>query len=194
MNNRRHIESLNGSMGFFFARVRLKPLLCLAIAFAFSVSATGQDRYEISDAPPPLKQISAEERKQLTASKNPKDRTRLALEMMELRLAKAATKSAAESYSEAFLELGGFHALMDDMLRYLDKLPGNKRDTLNNFKRFEIGLRRLAPRLELLRREMPSEKERYIYYLARDLREARAKAIEPLFGETVVPGLQQDKP
>ncbi|MEK7855704.1 MAG: hypothetical protein AAB288_06415, partial [Acidobacteriota bacterium] len=58
---------------------------------------------------------------------------------------------------------------------------------LNNFKRLEIGLRQFRPRLELIRRGIPSEYEPYLRSLIQYVRDARAKAVEPLFGDSVVP-------
>jgi hypothetical protein len=58
---------------------------------------------------------------------------------------------------------------------------------LANLKRFEIGLRKFTPRLELIRREVPLTHEFYVRSLLKQLREARTKATEPLFGETVLP-------
>jgi hypothetical protein len=86
-----------------------------------------------------------------------------------------------------FRELGGFHALMDDALEFLG---GNQKMTgkvLNNFKRFEIGLRRFTPRLELIRRNLPVSHEFYLRSLLKQLRDARTKATEPLFGDSILP-------
>ena len=58
---------------------------------------------------------------------------------------------------------------------------------LNNFKRFEIGSANIAPRLELIRRDLPLKYEFYVRSLAVYLRNARAKAVEPLFSDTIVP-------
>ena len=57
----------------------------------------------------------------------------------------------------------------------------------NNYKRFEMGLRQFRPRLELIRRSIPVMYEPYVRNLITYLREARAKAVEPLFSDTVVP-------
>lgn len=177
----------------FLSRLKLASLF-ISFCFLSGVTAFGQERYEVTDSPPPLKVISADDRKLLDAEKDVKNRTKLALELMELRLAKASAKSAAEDFAGSSAELGGFHALMDDTLAFLDRASNGRKEILNNFKRLEIGLRRMAPQLEILRREAPADRERYIYSLAKNLREARAKAIEPLFSDSVLPNRQQEQP
>jgi len=138
-------------------------------------------------APPPMRIISKEESAQLEAVKDVKRRTKLALELMDLRLRRAEMLHSQEQYSEVFKELGGFHGLMDNTLAFLDRGDENSRKILNNYKRFEIGLRELRPRLELIRREVPSNYEFYVRNLIIYLRDARSKAVEPLFGDTVIP-------
>jgi hypothetical protein len=48
-------------------------------------------------------------------------------------------------------------------------------------------LREQTGRLEVMRRAMPSRYAFYVQKLIRFVRDARTKAIEPLFGETVMP-------
>src|SRR5690606_23444855 len=99
---------------------------------------------------------------------------------------KAEEFNAKEDYAAMYNELGGFHALMDDTLAFLESAP-RKDKTLNNLKRFEMTLRSFAPRLAMIRREIPLEYDHYIRVLLKYLRDARSKAIEPLFGNSVVP-------
>ena len=138
-------------------------------------------------APPPLKILSQNEKTRLAAETEVKRRTRLALELMDARMKQAEMFDAAENFDGMFIELGGFHALMDNMLEFLNKSDKDSGRVLNNFKRFEIGLRGFTPRLELIRHELPIRYERYVRNLIRNLRAARARAIEPLFDDTVVP-------
>jgi hypothetical protein len=76
---------------------------------------------------------------------------------------------------------------MDDTLDFLFDNSKRSGGVLNNFKRFEIVLRTFAPRIGLIRREIPLEYDPYLKSLVRYLRDARAKAVEPLFGEVVTP-------
>ena len=138
-------------------------------------------------APPPLKILSQYEKDRLAVETEVKRRTKLALELMDVRIKQAETVHAAYNYDQMFVELGAFHGLMDNTLGFLDKSDRDSKKVIHNYKRFEIGLRGFTPRLELMRRVLPTRYERYVRSLIKYLRTARAKAIEPLFDETVVP-------
>ncbi len=144
-------------------------------------------------APPPLKILAKEEKTQLEAETDIKRRTKLSLELMEVRLLKAETFGKQEQYREMFTELGSFHALMDNTLTFLGESDTNKGKVLNNFKRVELSLRKYVTRLELIRRDLPIKFEFYVRRLVRYVREARTKAVEPLFGETVLPNNDNEK-
>lgn len=139
-------------------------------------------------APPPLKILSKNERTQLEAIKDVKDRTKLALELMEARLLKAETSHAAEQHQEMFVELGSFHALVDNTLEFLTaRNDGDSNKVLYNFKRIEISLRKYITRLEIIRRDLPVKFDSYVRKLVKHIRNARSRAVEPLFGDTVLP-------
>ncbi len=146
-----------------------------------------QEQFDTDDAPPPLKIISKQEKSLLDVETNVSDRTKLSLVLMENRLKKAEDFYTRESYVEMSDELGGFSALMDNTLNFLKKNDNGGGKILNNFKRLEINLRRFAPRLELIRRELPMRFESYVRNLIKSVRQARAKAVEPLFDDSVVP-------
>ena len=131
--------------------------------------------------------MSEGEKSKLAAETEVKRRTKLTLELMEARLARSEALVTQEEYDQMFLELGGFHALMDSMLSFLNDKNKGSGKVINNYKRFEIGLRGFTPRLEVIRREIPVRYELYLKNLIKNLRAARAKAIEPLFDDTVVP-------
>jgi hypothetical protein len=160
-----------------------------AVSFALFVflfvpaTVRAQDDMPPDAAPPPLKQLSKTEKELLAAAHEVKERTKLSLELMDSRVKIAEQYLPQEQYEMVFRELGGFHALINDALEYLTSSDSDKKKVLNNFKRFEIGLRAFTLRLELIRREMPPQREYYIRMLLREMREARAKAVEPLFGD-----------
>jgi hypothetical protein len=170
------------NLGRIFTAMALVTLLL----GAFSASANGQP--EIQEiAPPPLKIVSKEELGQLDALTDVKKRTRTALELMSARLTAAETLIEQDQLDDMYKQLGGFHGLMDNTLAFLDKSDSNSRKVLNNYKRFEMGLREFRPRLELIRRSIPLSHELYVRNLINYLRDARSKAIEPFFSNTVVP-------
>jgi hypothetical protein len=157
-------------------------LLLVVPAVAF-----GQGVIEDNLAPPPLKILSTEEKSKLGAEVEVKRRTKLALELMDTRLKKAETFHTSESYDEMFTELGAFHGLMDNMLEFLNKSDKDSNKVLYNFKRLEIGLRGFTPRLEMIHHDIPIRYEQYVRSLIKNVRTARARAIEPLFDDTVLP-------
>jgi len=123
------------------------------------------------------------EKERLATAHEVKERTKLSLELMDARVKIAEQYLPQEQYEMVFRELGGFHALVLDALEFLSDSDSDKKKVLDNFKRFEIGLRTFTLRLELIRREMPPQREYYVRLLLREMREARAKAVEPLFGD-----------
>ena len=153
-----------------------------------SVAVVAQDPSDVIDiAPPPLKILSADEKAKLAAETEVKRRTKLALDLMELRMKQAETFDSQDNHDQMFVELGAFQGLMDNMLEFLTSSDKDSKRVLNNFKKFEIGLRFFTPRLEMIRRDLPIRYELYVRNLIKNLRAARAKAIEPLFDDTVVP-------
>ena len=154
--------------------------LCVLL---FSYFTHAQESIPPDVAPPPLKVMTKTEKEQLASAKDVKERTKLTLELMGTRLKSAEVLLPQEQYEKVFAELGGFHALVLDSLEYLSKSSADKNKVLDNFKRFEIGLRGLTLRIELIHREMPPAREYYLRMLLRELRDARARAVEPLFGD-----------
>ena len=161
--------------------------ICLAAAAsAQPPTQDGEDEFDPDAAPPPVRAMNSGERTQLESQQGLKERTKLALALMSSRLSKAEEFNAKSEFAAMYNELGGFHALMDDTLEFLESTPKREK-TLDNLKRFEMGLRGFAPRLALIRREAPQEYDHYVRVLLKYLRDARSKAIEPLFGNSVVP-------
>jgi hypothetical protein len=162
---------------------------CLAAAVLFGVSAPDASAQvnpqEI--VPPPLKILSRGELASLNAITDVKKRTQAALELMAVRLKQAELMIEQDNLDQMYKELGSFHGLMDNTLAYLDSSEKKTNRVLNNFKRLEMGLRQFRPRLEIIRRTIPSMYEPYVNNLIGYLRDTRAKAVEPLFSDTVVP-------
>jgi len=169
-------------IGFRFAAFLLLTTYCSLLA------ANAQVEMQFGDtAPPPLKILSKTEKFQLDSVTDIKQRTKLALELMEARLMKAEGFNAKEEYSEMFLELGGFHALVDNTIDFLNVKNNDSGKVLNNFKRIELSLRKYITRLEVVRRDLPIKYELYVRKLVKHIRDARTRAIEPFFGDTVLP-------
>lgn len=172
-------------VNFFFGALFVVSMLAAA-AVAQPPTPDDDVEFDPNAAPPPVRAMSNIERTQLDGQQGLKDRTKLALALMSSRLSKAEEFNAKNDHTAMYSELGGFHALMDDTLEFLEAAP-RKEKTLDNLKRFEMTLRGFAPRLALIRREIPAEYDHYVRVLLKYLRDARSKAIEPLFGDSVVP-------
>ena len=71
--------------------------------------------------PPPIKMLSKTEKAELAAKTEPKQRTVLALDLMDERLKSAEKFRADENYTLMYAALGGFHALLDNTLDLLLK-------------------------------------------------------------------------
>lgn len=156
-------------------------LLCSAVTTFAQVSDIPQDT-----APPPLKIVSQAEQNQLRGEPDETKRTKLALTLIDGHLLTAETLHAQENYDKMFAELGGFAALIDYTLLDLSKNKSGGNKNLDNYKRVEINLRKYTTRIELLYRDLPAKYEYYVRQLLKSMRKARSRAIEPLFGDTVV--------
>lgn len=172
----------NSSYSFFSASLYVCVLISL-----FALNSFAQDEEPIDLVPPSPKVFSEEEKRQLDSTNDIKKRTELALKLMEARLVKAETATTEEDYRGALESLAGFQALLDDSLKFLSRSNNGRGKVLSSFKNLEIVLRKQTPRLEVVRRGMPYRYGWYVQKLIKAVREARSKAVEPLFSDTVVP-------
>ena len=157
------------------------------LLFTFYFSACPNVVGQVELAAPPIKALMKDEKEKLEAEKDVKKRLTLALQLMEIRLKNAETLNAVENYADMFTQMGFFHALMDNTLNFLERNNVGSGKILNQYKRFEISLRGFIARLEVIRRELPLRYEYYVRTLVKAVRDARSRAVEPLFDDTVVP-------
>lgn len=170
------------------ARFSIFAVCLFALAFCVPPAARAQADEQPDIVPPALKKLSTEEKQQLEAEQNVKRRTQLALNLMETRLKTAETLNTENNYVAVLDTLGGFHAVLENALGFLLKNDVENGKVQNNFKKFELALRAQTPRLEIIRREMPSRYGYHVQKLIKAVRAARTKAVEPLFDDSVVPG------
>ena len=162
-------------------------LLPLALCLLTVGQVRAQEEIPANIAPPPILSISKNERSALDGIADVKNRTKLAIELMEVRLKNAESLNTQESYENLLTELGSFQALMNNALRFLNSKDDGRGKVMDTYKKFEIALRAFMPRIELIRRELPEKFEYHVRTLLKSVRETRAKAVEPFFGETVLP-------
>jgi hypothetical protein len=161
----------------------LSALLLIGILSTAALAQTDADL----TYPPPVRLASKAEQEKLATAKSIKDRTRLALEMMETRLASAERFATATDFDSLYRELGFFEGVLDDQLDYMIRTDNDSGRSLDNFKRLEIGLRGFTTRIESIRRELPLRYEPFVRSVGRTVRDARSRALEPLFSDTVLP-------
>lgn len=136
-------------------------------------------------APPPLRRLSAADQKTLESQTNIKKRTEVSMQLMETKLVSAEKYNTEDNFTQSIKDLSDFQAVLENTFTYLERNDvNNKAD--NRFKQLEIFLRRQVPRLETLRRVMPYKYGYYVLKLMKVVRDTRAKAVEPLFAESVV--------
>jgi hypothetical protein len=183
--------SINIKNSFSFYSLPFTFSLLAAFSLLSCVAVQAQEAEEkVPDnlAPPALRIISKDEKSALAGVSDVKDRTKLALDLMEVRLKKAEALNTQESFGDLLTELGSFQALMDDALRFLNRNDDGRGKIMSTFKRFEMALRAFTPRIELIRREVPENYEYHVRKLLKTVRDTRSKAVEPFFSTTVVPG------
>jgi hypothetical protein len=161
---------------------------CL-VAFACTLSAARaaqEGSSPPSQAPPPMKFVSRDEREQLSAAKDPKTRTRVSLDLAESRLHHAEEMTSGKRFDDAAAELGSYQGLVEDAIHFLNqgrKASGKIRDL---YRRIEITLRSHAPRLESIRRATPNEYAVHVRDVVDYTKNARAEALNGFYGDTVL--------
>lgn len=168
-------------------------LPCLA-PFSFAVThAPRQDDATI--APPPPRVFSNEEKAQLAAISNDRrKRVRLSLELAANRLTRAEQLTREQQYAPASIELGGYEAIIEDALEFMQeqsRARGASRDLL---KRFEQTLRAHAPRLEGVRRTTPPSYAVHVGTTLKLAQRARTKALNAFFGDGTIHDLTTENP
>lgn len=164
----------------FAMRWRVLVFGAIALLAAF-VPASAQDDDFPEVRPTPKIELSKDERIALDDAADPKKYLKVALELMETRLASAEKSGVSGEYDAMHADLGGFHALMDTSLDHLIATETRRGKVVEAFKRFEIALRGFAPRIEKLRRDAPDKYGAYITKLLKRLRENRTRAIDTFY-------------
>lgn len=173
-----------------------KLLRCAFLLFAisfflFACDCPAQDD-QFEPVPPPLKFVSKDDKDRLEGQIDLKAKTKLALELMDARVNSGEKLNSSGDFEGLFRELGRFRGLVDYTLGYLGRGDRDDKKVLDNYKRLEISLRAFTGRIEIIHRELPIKYEEYVRDLIKYLRDARTKALDPQFSDTVVPGVKQD--
>jgi hypothetical protein len=136
--------------------------------------------------PPPLKIVTRQDRVQLEAEKDTKDRVRLTLTLAEAHLASAELQTSHMNYEEAAAEAGKYCALLEDVFIFLTKQKTDSNKTRDLYKRVELALRAHGPRLSIMRRSTPAAYAIFIKETEDFARQGRTEALNSFYGHTVV--------
>ena len=169
----------------FFAAL---ALVALASAEAAAQTDAAAQRADEPLAPPPLRYVPDDVRRQLDAeSRDVKERIKLSLQLAEDRLARASAAADADRFEVSTAELGVYEAIVADTINFVQASgrKGNKlRDTC---KRIEMTLRSHVPRIETIRRGLPAANAVYAKATIEFVRNQRDQALSAFYDDTVIP-------
>ncbi len=157
--------------------------LACGAASAQEGDASQQQR---EDGPPPLRYLPQDVRGRLEATRDAKERARLAMLICEERLTLAAQHADQDRFVAATGEVGVYEAVVEDTIRFLHK-PGRANNKLRDiFKRVEITLRSHVTRLETIRRSLPSQHAVYLKNSIDFVRGQRDTALGAFYSDSVI--------
>src|SRR6478672_11483202 len=111
-------------------------LCCALVAMAQDQAPTPQPTP--LTAPPPLHTISKEEKYQIEAASDGKQRMKLTIEFADTHLTNAEKLTAQSNYEAASHEVGTYYALIKNSLTYLATLKRDSNKTRDLYKRLEL--------------------------------------------------------
>ena len=132
-----------------------------------------------------MKFVSRDERSQID-SKDPKARISITLELASDHLTKAEDFTARKQFDQASEELGYYLGLLDDARVFLGTMNSNKNSTRDLYRHFDLGLRKLPPRLAVMRRNTPAEYAGNLKAAEDYTRDTRSEVLDKFYGHTVL--------
>ena len=163
------------------------PLLLLLLACVQAVNAQdAQPSPTPLTAPPPFKMIVKEERAQLDQTQDSSKRLKLTITFAGAHLTAAEQHTARENFEAASVEVGMYHALIENALTFLSTFKRDSNKTRDLYKRLELALRADGPRLTAMRRITPLEFAVWIKHVEDFARDGRTEALNSFYGHTVV--------
>jgi hypothetical protein len=137
-------------------------------------------------SPPPMRFVLPEDRDRLIATKDPKARIRLTIELTEARLTKIEQLTAQKSFPEASEALGNYLGLIEDAMHFVAAMTQDKNSTRDLYRRLDIALRAQIPRLAVMRRETPADYSIHLKAAEEFVRSTRSDALDSFYGHTVL--------
>ena len=171
-------------------RIRLahisSVLLFMAAIFILPNSGYAQPALPQLSSPPPMRFVLAGDRNQLTATKDPKARIRLTIELTEAQLTKMEQLTAQKSFPEASEALGNYLGLIEDVMHFVGSMTQDKTGTRDLYRKLDIALRAQIPRLAVMRRETPADYSIHLKTAEEFVRNTRSNALDSFYGHTVL--------
>ena len=164
----------------------LLALACFALGCVSGARAQDPAGQVHDEAAPPMRYIPQELRARLDAAKDMKARTRLSLELADERILLADGHVAAERYEDATRELGIYEALIRDAVTYIQNSGPVDNKRRDQYKRIELAMRSHAPRVESIRRGLPSQNAAYARATLDFIRGLRTEALNAFYDDTVL--------
>jgi hypothetical protein len=130
--------------------------------------------------------VSREEHAQLSATPDPKEHTRVSLEIAEAHLRHAEDATYTRAYDPASAALGRYQAIIEEALRHLGGMHTDNKKIRDLFKRLEMSLRAHITRIEAIRRDTPFEYSINIRTILESVRDLRTRALDVFYSDTVV--------
>ena len=164
---------------------------CLFIATTRGQQPSRERPSLAAEHAPPMKYLPSEERERLAQETDLKKRARLHIELAESRLLRAEQYAASARFSQTTAELGIYQAIIEDAMRFLQSNAERKNGKVSDkvrdlYKRIELTLRAHGPRLETIRRSIPSEEAVSVRAVFEYTRDARSEALNSFYGESVL--------
>ena len=158
----------------------------IVICSAWSAALAQQPRSPQMPAPPPMRFVSREERSQLDGAKDSKSRISITLELAADHLTKAEDLTAQKQFEQSCEELGRYLGLLTDARTFLAAMNASKNSTRDLYKHFDIALRKLPPRLAVIRRSTPADYAGNLKAAEEYTRETRSEVLDKFYGHTVL--------
>ena len=153
---------------------------------AWSTAIAQQPRSPQMPAPPPMKFVSREERSRLNEARDSKSRISITLELAADHLTKAEEFTSQKKFDQSCEELGRYLGLLTDARTFLATMNPSKNSTRDLYRHFDIALRRLPPRLAVMRRSTPADYAGNLKAAEEYTRETRSEVLDKFYGHTVL--------
>jgi hypothetical protein len=168
------------------AFVMLLGLVCVPSVRAQETQPQATPQPTPLTAPPPFKMIVKEERAAIEGSNDSGRRLKLTIQYADAHLTAAEQHTARENFEAASVEVGMYHALIENALSFLSTFKRDSNKTRDLYKRLELALRADGPRLTAMRRVTPIEFAVWIKHVEDFARDGRTEALNSFYGHTVV--------